>query len=77
VNIKATDESGKLLDLEADGLLACVFQHEIDHLRGKLIVDYASFFERIKISKALEELKKKTQNEKLSESERKSCKLQL
>jgi peptide deformylase len=53
VKVKAQDEYGKLLNIEAQGLLACVFQHEIDHLKGKLIIDYASVLEKIKIKKAL------------------------
>lgn len=57
--VRALDETGKKLNLEAEGLLACVFQHEIDHLNGKLIIDYASFLEKIKIKKAIKELKKK------------------
>ncbi len=52
VKIKAQDEYGKPLNIEAQGLLACVFQHELDHLKGKLIVDYASVLEKIKINKA-------------------------
>ncbi len=55
--IKALDEFGKPFSCEAQGLLACVFQHEIDHLSGKLIVDYASFFQKLKIAKKLEKLK--------------------
>lgn len=55
--VKAQDEFGKPLSIEAEDLLACVLQHEIDHLNGKLIVDYASFFEKIKLGKKLEELK--------------------
>ena len=60
VKIKAQDDFGKPLDIEADGLLACVFQHEIDHLKGKLIVDYASFFEKFRINKALKKLNVKS-----------------
>ncbi|MFA5310888.1 MAG: peptide deformylase [Candidatus Omnitrophota bacterium] len=60
VRIKAQDENGKNLDIEAEGLLACVFQHEIDHLKGKLITDYASFVEKIKINKALKKLNAKS-----------------
>lgn len=56
VKIKAQDEDGKPLSIDAQGLLACVFQHEIDHLKGKLIVDYASIIEKIKIKKALKKL---------------------
>ncbi|PIP19089.1 MAG: peptide deformylase [Candidatus Omnitrophica bacterium CG08_land_8_20_14_0_20_41_16] len=50
VKIKAQDNFGKPLNIQAEGLLACVFQHEIDHLKGKLIVDYVSFLEKLKIS---------------------------
>lgn len=75
--VQAQDEFGKPVTIEAEGFLACVFQHEIDHLKGRLIVDYASFFQRLKIRKKLEELKKRSKNEKLPESETKSCQLQL
>jgi len=75
--VKAQDDSGKDVDLEAEGLLACVFQHEVDHLNGKLIIDYASFLEKLKIKKAIEGLKNRTSDDKLSESETKSGKLQL
>lgn len=71
--VQAQDEFLGPVTIEAEDLLACVFQHEIDHLRGRLIVDYASFLERLKIRKKLEKLK----NEKLPESETKSCQLQL
>ncbi|MFH0826778.1 MAG: peptide deformylase [Candidatus Omnitrophota bacterium] len=75
--IKALNENAEPLDFEAEGLLACVFQHEMDHLKGRLIVDYASFFEKFKITKELKELKKRAEDEKLSQSETKSCSLQL
>jgi peptide deformylase len=77
IKVTGLDENGQPLNVEAGGLLACVFQHEIDHLKGKLIVDYASFLEKIKITKTLKELKKKAAHESLSESATKSCKLQL
>jgi peptide deformylase len=77
VTVKALDELAKPITIEAEGLLACVLQHEIDHLRGRLIIDYASFFEKIKIRKKLGELKKKAKDEKLPEPETKSCRLQL
>jgi len=75
--VEALDELAKPVSIEAEGLLACVLQHEIDHLKGKLIVDYASFFERLKMARRLEGLKKRAKDGKLSESETKSCKLQL
>jgi peptide deformylase len=77
VLVKAVDELGKPLEIEAEGLLACCLQHEIDHLHGRLIVDYASLLDKIKIKNKLRKLKKKAQNEKLPESETKSCQLQL
>jgi len=77
IKVSGLDENGQPLDIEAAGLLACVFQHEIDHLRGRLIVDYASFLEKIKIAKTLKKLKKKVEYENLSEPAAKSCKLQL
>ncbi|OGX18668.1 MAG: peptide deformylase [Omnitrophica WOR_2 bacterium RBG_13_44_8b] len=77
VLIKALDDTGRPVTIEAEDLLARVFQHEIDHLRGKLIVDYASVFTKLRISGALKELREKAENEGLSESETKSCKLQL
>ncbi len=39
VTVKAMNLKGKLVEVEASGLLATVFQHEIDHLEGKLFVD--------------------------------------
>jgi len=42
VVLKAYDEKGKQFTIEVDGLLARCFQHEIDHLNGRLIIDYAT-----------------------------------
>lgn len=75
--VEAQDEDAKVVKIEAEGLLACVFQHEIEHLKGKLIVDYASLFERLKIRKKLKELKKRLQDEELCESKTESGALQL
>lgn len=76
VTVDALNEEGKPVKIEAQGLFACVLQHEIDHLKGKVIVDYASFFEKLKIKHKLETLKK-AYHENMPESETKSCKLQL
>ncbi|MCU0652388.1 MAG: peptide deformylase [Candidatus Omnitrophica bacterium] len=40
ITLCAMDESAKEIIIEAEDLLACVFQHELDHLNGKLIIDY-------------------------------------
>jgi peptide deformylase len=77
VIVQGLDDDGKPITIEAQDLLACVLQHEIDHLKGKLIIDYASFFDKLKFSKKLSELKKRMKVEKVPESERKSCKLHL
>lgn len=77
VLIEAQDEFAKPIAIEAEDLLACVFQHEIDHLKGKLIVDYASLLEKLKIKKKLKELKRKAKDEGLPQSETKSHPLQL
>jgi peptide deformylase len=77
VLIMAQDENAKPVTIEAQDLLACVFQHEIEHLKGRLIIDYASFFKKIKIKRILGELKKKVKGENLSESKTKSHPMQL
>ena len=50
---KAVDQDGKYFDFEADGLLSVCIQHEIDHLEGKLMVDYISPIKRDRIRKKL------------------------
>lgn len=77
VVVQALDENAKPVSIEAKDLLACVLQHEIDHLKGKLIVDYASFVDRLKIKRKLDRLKKNSGNERLPEQKTKSCRLQL
>ena len=44
--VTGLDRHGKPVELEADGLLAIVLQHEIDHLKGKLILDHISRLKR-------------------------------
>ena len=54
VTVKALDGEGEPFELEADGLLAICIQHELDHLDGKLFVDYLSPLKRQRIRKKLE-----------------------
>jgi len=56
VMIRALDGEGKAFEEEAHGLLAVCIQHEIDHLEGKLFVDYLSPFKRQRIRKKLEKI---------------------
>lgn len=54
VRVKALDRDGKDLEFDADDILATCIQHEIDHLEGKLFVDYLSNLKRQRIKKRLE-----------------------
>jgi peptide deformylase len=53
VMIRALDRQGNAFEEEAKGLLAVCIQHEIDHLEGKLFVDYLSPLKRDRIRKKL------------------------
>lgn len=54
VRVKAQDRKGDIFTMEPEGLLAVCIQHEIDHLNGKLFVDYLSNLKRTRIRKKLE-----------------------
>ena len=54
VRINALDGDGKAFEETAEGLLAVCIQHEMDHLNGKLFVDYLSALKRDRIKKKLE-----------------------
>ncbi|MEC7677435.1 MAG: peptide deformylase [Pseudomonadota bacterium] len=53
ITLEANDVNGKKFSLDASELLAVCIQHEIDHLDGKLFVDYLSDMKRSKIEKGL------------------------
>ena len=54
IRVKALDRDGNTLEIEAEGILAVCIQHEIDHLDGKLFVDYLSRLKRHRIRKKAE-----------------------
>src|SRR5690606_13092167 len=58
VRVTALDRDGQRFELETDGLLATCIQHEIDHLNGKLFVDYLSKLKRERIRSKLEKAHK-------------------
>ena len=60
VRVTAVDKQGESFELEADGLLSTCIQHEIDHLDGKLFVDYLSALKRQRIRSKLEKDHKKS-----------------
>lgn len=57
--VKAINRDGNEFEIEAEGLLAVCIQHEIDHLNGKLFVDYLSPLKRQRIKKKMLKLQKR------------------
>ena len=60
VVVKALSKEGESFELDADDLLSVCIQHEIDHLDGKLFVDYLSRFKRDRITKKMEKMRMRT-----------------
>lgn len=58
IKVKALNQHGETFELETDGLLAVCLQHELDHLNGKLFVDYLSSLKRQRIKTKLQKLQK-------------------
>ena len=58
IRVRALDRNGKPFEMDAEGLLAVCIQHEMDHLDGKLFVDYLSELKRTRIRKKLEKDRK-------------------
>ncbi len=56
IHCTALNERGESVELEADGLLAVCIQHEIDHLNGKLFIDYLSPLKRERLAERLRKL---------------------
>ena len=60
IKIRALNRAGESFEMEAEGLLAVCIQHEMDHLQGKLFVDYLSQLKRQRIRKKLQKQQKIT-----------------
>ena len=58
VRFRYQNLEGKVVEVDADGLLAVCIQHEIDHLNGKLFIDYLSPLKRQRLRKKLEKQEK-------------------
>jgi peptide deformylase len=58
VRVKALDLNGKEFEIDADGLLAVCLQHELDHLQGKVFVEYLSLLKRTRISQKMKKRSK-------------------
>ncbi len=59
IRIKALNRAGESFETEAEGLLAVCIQHEMDHLEGKLFVDYLSDMKRRRLKKKLAKARKR------------------
>jgi peptide deformylase len=60
ITVQALDRHGKAFELQVDGLLAVCVQHEMDHLEGRLFVDYLSPLKREMVRKKLAKQRKQT-----------------
>jgi peptide deformylase len=60
VRVRALDRLGQPFETEADGLLAICLQHEIDHLNGKVFVEYLSLLKQNRIKNKMKKLEKQT-----------------
>lgn len=58
VRLRALDSDGKAWERTATGLLARAFQHEVDHLDGKLFLDHLTLVQRLRVAPILKDLKK-------------------
>ena len=59
VKVRAYDQNGKAFTLEAQGLLAVCIQHEMDHLQGKVFVEYLSELKQNRIRAKLKKRQRK------------------
>lgn len=59
ITVRALDEHGQVYEREADGLLAVCIQHEMDHLEGKVFVEYLSRLKQTRIRAKLQKQQRK------------------
>ena len=59
ITCQALDENSRLIEFEAGDLLSRAIQHEVDHLMGKLIIDYASVWQKVALKEKIKQLKSK------------------
>ena len=70
VRVRALDAEGQAREIEADGLLAVCIQHEMDHLMGKVFVEYLSPLKRNRIKTKLLKAEREDQQDQAREQER-------
>jgi peptide deformylase len=69
VRVRALDENGQPREIEADGFLAVCIQHELDHLAGKVFVQYLSLLKQTRIKAKLRKQEREAQQEALRQRE--------
>jgi peptide deformylase len=62
IRVSAADETGKVREIEANGILAVCIQHEMDHLMGKVFVEYLSPLKRTRIKSKMAKLEREAQS---------------
>ncbi|MFN3398180.1 MAG: peptide deformylase, partial [Sulfurimicrobium sp.] len=60
ISVTALDREGKPFALEAEGLLAVCIQHEVDHLQGKVFVEYLSRLKQTRIKMKMQKMQRET-----------------
>ncbi len=60
--VEALNERGESVNIEAEGILAVVFQHEIDHIDGTVFIDKVSVWQRLAAFGQLHEIKRRTKS---------------
>jgi len=60
--ISALNDKGENVDMEVEGVMAIIFQHEIDHLSGIVFIDRIPFWKRLKLAGKLKQIKQVTQH---------------
>lgn len=64
IRVRALDRDGQQIEFEAEDVLAVCIQHEMDHLEGKLFVDYLSSLKRARVKKKFTKRAKRSQAER-------------
>ena len=64
IRLRAQDATGQVIESDLDGMLAVCVQHEMDHLEGKLFVDYLSELKRQRIRKKLDKERRSRDGER-------------
>ena len=68
IRVRALDRDGEIIEFDAEGMLAVCIQHEMDHLEGKLFVDYLSSLKRERVKKKFTKRAKRAHSGRVPET---------